>query len=146
MKLTLNRHPAGKTCYIGDLLVDGEVFCSTLEDLPVPVDGKGKGCIPAATYTVLLTPSPSVSRGHLWSPLESTELPLIIEVPDRDGIRIHAANDQSDLLGCIGVGSWTGGERLWNSRNALEKLCDLMVAAKMMRQPVTIEINDSEAE
>jgi hypothetical protein len=146
LKLVLSRHPAGKTCFIGELSVDGEAFCHTLEDLPVPVDGKGKGCIPADTYTVLLTPSPAVARGLLWSPLKSTELPLLINVPGRDGIRIHSCNDQSDLLGCLGVGRWNGGERLSGSRNVLEKLCDLMVAAKLMKQPVTIEILDPENE
>ena len=146
MKLTLNRHPPGKTCYIGDLLIGEDFFCHSLEDLPVPVDGKGKGCIPAGTYTVLLTPSPAVSRGLLWSPLASTELPLLIEVPGRDGIRVHAANDQSNLLGCIGVGTWRGGESIHNSRMTLENLCDLLAAAKMMRQPVSIDVNDPEDE
>jgi hypothetical protein len=144
LKLTLSRHPAGKTCFIGDLSVDGDSFCNTLEDLYTPVDGEGKGCVPAGTYTVLLTPSPAVARGHLWSPLESTELPLLINIPDRDGIRIHACNDQTDLIGCIGVGQWNGGERISNSRKTLEKLCDLMVAAKLMKQPVTIEILEAE--
>jgi hypothetical protein len=146
LKLRLSRHPARLTCYIGDLSVDGEHFAHSLEDLPIPVDGKGKGCIPAGQYTVLLTPSPAVARGLLWSPLKSTELPLLIEVPDRDGIRIHAANDQSNLLGCIGVGTWTGGEQLHNSRAALEKLCDLMRAAKLMRQSVVIEVIAPEEE
>lgn len=146
MKLTLNRHEQGVEATIGDLLVDGEVFCNTLEDLHHDTKIPGETRIPAGTYTVLLTVSPAVARGSLWSPLASTELPLLIHVPGFDGVRIHAGNTARNTQGCILVGEYDGGERLNNSRNMLEKLCDLMVAAKVMRQPVTIEINDPEVE
>ena len=61
-------------------------------------------------------------------------------------MRIHAGNTDKDTHGCLLVGDWYGGEFLKNSRAALEKLCDLLKAAKLMRQSVTIEVNDPEVE
>jgi hypothetical protein len=146
LKLTLNRHVPGMTCTIGDLLVDGEHFSHTLEDLPRPVKVEGETRIPAGLYAVLLTVSPAVAAGKLWSPLPTTELPLIINVPGFDGIRIHAGNTDKNTRGCVLVGDWHGGEFIKNSRARLEQLCDLMSAAKMMRQSVVIEVNDEEEE
>lgn len=144
MKLTVNRHPHGITCTIGDLLIDGDFFAHTLEDLPRETKIPGETRIPAGTYQVLLTVSPAVAAGKLWSPLPSTELPLLIHVPGFDGVRIHAGNTDKNTQGCILVGHWSGGEFIRESRKVLELLCDRMVVAKAMRQAVTIEITDPE--
>lgn len=146
LKLRLERDPPGILTTIGELFVNDEPFCHVLEDLPRPKKIAGETRIPAGTYTVLLTVSPAVARGLLWSPLKSTELPLLVNVPGFDGVRIHAGNTDKDTNGCLLVGTWRGGEFIHNSRDTLEKLCDLMVAAKLMKQPVTIEILDPEAE
>ncbi len=146
MKLKLERFPHGILSTIGELSADGQFVSHTLEDLPREKKIAGETRIPAGTYTVLLTVSPAVSAGKLWSPLANTELPLLINVPGFDGIRIHSGNTDKNTNGCILVGDWNGGEFIKNSRARLEQLCDLMVAAKMMRQPVTIEILDPEAD
>ena len=144
LKLTLNRHQHGLTCTIGDLLIEGEEFSHTLEDLPQEQKIPGHTRIPAGTYVVILTVSPAVAAGKLWSPLPTTELPLLIHVPGFDGIRIHAGNTDKNTNGCILVGNWRGGEFITNSRNVLEQLCDRLTVAKAMRQSVTIEVNDPE--
>lgn len=126
--------------------VDGDPFCFVLEDLPQVKKIAGETRIPAGTYTVLLTVSPAVAVGKLWSPLPTTELPLLVNVPGFDGVRIHAGNTDKNTNGCLLVGDWRGGEFIHNSRKTLERLCDLMVAARAMRQPVTIEITDPEDE
>jgi hypothetical protein len=146
LKLRLERFPPGITSTIGTLFVNDEHFCYTLEDLPQAKKIAGETRIPAGTYTVLLTVSPAVAAGKLWSPLPTTELPLLVHVPGFDGVRIHAGNTDKNTNGCLLVGDWRGGEFIHNSRATLEKLCDLMAAAKLMKQPVTIEINDPEAE
>jgi hypothetical protein len=146
LKLKLDRFAHGITCTIGELFADGDFVCHALEDLPRKVKIPGETRIPAGTYTVLLTVSPAVATGKLWSPFESTELPLLVNVPGFDGIRVHAGNTDKNTNGCLLVGDWNGGEFIRNSRAALTKVCDLMRAAKLMRQPVTIEINDPEVE
>src|SRR5665213_2087036 len=94
MKLTLNRNPPGLTCMIGDLLVDGEVQCNTLEDIPRETKVPRETAIPSGTYKVVLTESEAVNEGRLWSP--SGKLPLLLDVPGFSGIRIHAGNTDKD--------------------------------------------------
>lgn len=65
----------------------------TLE-LPWLNNARAKSCIPAGTYTARLTMSPRFKR-ELW---------LIDGVPNRSGIRIHAANFAHQLHGCIALG------------------------------------------
>ncbi len=141
MTLTLNRHHPGKLCTIGDLLIDGEFFCHSLEDLPRPVKVKGETRIPEGLYDVLLTVSPAVNSGKLWSPI-GNELPLLVNVPGFDGVRIHAGNTDKNTQGCILLGDWEGGEFIKHSRKVLERFCALMVVARATKQSVRIEICD----
>lgn len=145
MRLTLNRHPPGFTCVIGDLLVEGEMHCHTLEDLPHEEKIPGETCIPPGVYAVELTSSPAVIAGHMWSPHAAGLLPHLVAVPGFEGIRIHAGNTDKDTRGCILVGGWNGGEFLFNSRKSLESLMDVIEVAAIGRQPITIEVFDSEA-
>ena len=67
MKLELKRTECGKTCTIGELLVDGKHECWTLEDV-VRSDGVkvyGETAIPAGTYKVDITYSPRFKRARL---------------------------------------------------------------------------------
>lgn len=89
--------------------------------------------IPAGEYPVQLTVSARATAGTLWTPWPGKQLPLVV-VPGRDGIRIHAANRESELAGCLAVGlEWDSG-RLLSSRMALLKL------RLMLTFPTTLEI------
>lgn len=146
MKLTLNRHPSGLSCTIGDLLIDGELFCHTLEPpekahtLPADIQAVSKGFIPVGTYRVVITPSPEAVRGELWSPCGEHLLPLLLDVPGFDGIRIHAGNAGVETRGCVLVGSWLGGEFLSGSRDVLTSLMVKLIDAKDEGQSIDIEI------
>lgn len=130
MRLTLNRHPSGRSCTIGDLLVDGEFFCHTLEDVVRPKKIPGETAIPTGTYGLEIT----------WSPRFKRDLPLLLRVPGFEGVRIHAGNTAADTEGCLLVGTWSGGEEIRNSRAALERLLDTLKTAAILKQPVTIEV------
>jgi len=138
MKLTLNRNPSSLTCTIGDLLVDGEFFCHTLEDVVREVPGqpvsewkvKGKTAIPVGTYPVEIT----------WSSRFKCDLPLLVGVPGFTAIRIHAGNTDADTEGCILVGTWNGGEHIHNSRKALDGLMDVLEFANIAKQAIEIEV------
>lgn len=87
---------------IGELFIDGEFFCYTLErDW---VDNKPSvSAVPLGVYRVDFTMSPRFKR----------KLYLLDAVPGRSGIRIHPANQQKELEGCIALGkkiSIVGGE------------------------------------
>lgn len=131
MNLTLRRHASGLTCTIGDLYIDGAWFCNTLEDIVRPDKVAGETAIPAGTYKVVVTESPRFKR----------RLPLLLNVPNFEGVRIHAGNTDRDTEGCILVGHWGGGEFISDSRAALAVLME-----RLDGEDATIEIvNHQEA-
>ena len=94
---------------LGMLLVHGRKVCDTLE-LAI-----GKGAIPCGRYEVRVT----------YSPRFKTMLPLVMDVPGRKGIRIHAGNTPKDTSGCILVGERTG-KSLMRSQYTLKELLKLL--------------------
>jgi hypothetical protein len=113
MKLELVRKVKTGESTIGILSIDGKFECYTLEDV-VRVGEKiyGQTAIPTGTYKVILTMSPRFKR----------VLPLIVDVPGFDGIRIHPGNTAKDTDGCILVGTSSGKDVVNNSRVAFEAL------------------------
>ena len=107
MKLELIRETFTDESTIGRLFIDGKFFCYTLEDkdrgldqnMPLAVIKSqkvyGQTAIPYGTYKVIVTPSVRLKR----------TLPLLVNVPGYEGIRIHKGNTASDSLGCIILGS-----------------------------------------
>jgi hypothetical protein len=66
-------------------------------------------------------------------------LPLLLAVPNFDGIRIHPGNTDADTEGCILVGVERLQDRIGQSKIAFEKLFDrLLTAAKI--EKIFIEI------
>lgn len=74
----------------GELWLDDVRVAYTIE-LPWRNNQHDISCIPVGTYG--LTINKSKRLGII--------LPLLIGVPDREGIRLHVANKSSELLGCI---------------------------------------------
>lgn len=136
MKLTLNRIFLSKEATIGELLVNDEYKCDTLEDRVRP-DGEkvyGKTAIPAGTYEVKLT----------YSPRFKQILPEILNVPNFTGIRIHKGNSSKDTEGCVLVGTWDGLKEDWisNSKKAFDRLIPLLQQATDIKDKITITINN----
>lgn len=96
MKLLLKRIALEETYTIGKLYVDGVKICDTLEDKVRPVGEKvwGETAIPYGNYKVIITYSNRFKR----------KLPLLVNVPQFEGIRIHPGNTAVDTHGCILVG------------------------------------------
>ncbi len=95
MKIQVQRDPSGAACTIGTMFVDGVFECYTLED--IVRDGPkvfGETAIPAGTYRVVVTHSNHFNR----------DLPLLVDVPNFEGVRIHPGNTAKDTEGCILVG------------------------------------------
>ena len=114
MELRVDRRPASGDSLPGDLFRDGMRVCVTLENRA--------RAIPNGRYKITLTESTRAKAGSLWSPREDYKLPLIQDVPGRDGIRIHAANMPEQLEGCIAVGYVRDGDGIASSRAALENV------------------------
>jgi len=124
MTITLHREPPQPWGTLGHLSIDGEPECFTLERTEVQ--------IPAGRYRVLITYSPRFHR----------RLPLIAEVPGRDGIRIHPANVQIELDGCIAVGLARFAKGVQRSREAMDRLQPQIAAALGRGEQVWIEVKD----
>ena len=112
MKLYLLRKFKGADYTIGQLFIDGEYFCDTLEDVVRDSKIKHETAIPAGTYKIDLTFSAKFKK----------ILPILIDVPGFEGIRIHAGNDKSHTSGCLLVGENKVKGKVINSLKTMEVL------------------------
>ncbi len=132
MRLQLERLQLDPDVTIGSLTVDGAFECWTLEDT-VRKDGlkiHGETAIGAGAYRVDITPSPRFKR----------DLPLVLDVKNFSGIRIHPGNTAADTEGCILVGLDRMGKSIGRSRLAFNALFAKLQSAKLRGEPITLEI------
>lgn len=81
---------------------DSAPRCFTIEDAMREVAGRpvsewkipGQTAIPVGRYEVIIN----------WSNRFKRQMPLLLSVPGYEGVRIHVANTDADVQGCIGVG------------------------------------------
>ena len=95
MKLTVRRFLFEDSTSIGMLLVNEQFFCWTLEDIPRTVKVWGETAIPVGVYNVEITSANKWGKPMLH----------IMNVPNFEGIYIHAGNTNADTLGCVLVGT-----------------------------------------
>lgn len=134
MKLRLMRETVTDQATIGRLFVDDVFECYTLEDVPRDEKVKHETCIPTGTYRVVLTHSPKFGR----------ELPLLLNVPEFEGIRIHPGNTKDHTSGCILVGTARGTDRISGSRDAFEALLAKLRGAVKRGAPISIDVDLSD--
>lgn len=94
-----------------EVWLEGKRFCFALENQ--------KRLIPVGVYKVVLTASGRAAKGTLWTPWDGFVLPELLQVPGRIAIRIHAANEENQLEGCIAFGMDRAGGKLARSRAAM---------------------------
>ena len=136
MKIEVNRIFKASNYTIGELSVNNNYVCDTLED-KVRVDGKkvyAETAIPAGTYTLVLSYSNRFKK----------VMPEILNVPNFSGIRIHCGNSSKDTEGCLLVGKWDGKTENWisDSKNSYNKLYPLLEEAFNKKENITITIKD----
>lgn len=132
MKLQLHRIAFRDTYTIGKLFIDGIYYCDSLEDKnrdlnkdgdltdPGEVKVYGKTCIPFGVYRIILNYSNRFKR----------IMPLLLDVPNFEGIRIHSGNTDANTSGCILVGQNKIIGQLINSRVTFNKLFAELKKAK----------------
>lgn len=125
MKLELVRQEFTDISTIGELLIDGEHFCFTLEDPVRDEKIYGMTAIPYSTYEVVITYSP---RFHKY-------MPLLKNVENYDGVRIHVGNTAEDTEGCILVGFSKSRDFIGGSMKAFNALMQ-----KIKGQELALEI------
>ena len=99
---------------IGELFLNGERFCDTLE-LPFRDNERSVSCIPTGEYKVRLRlPRESATRDYIHL--------LVQDVPNRDYILFHRGNSAKDTRGCILVGQGSQQDVVHNSTLAMDLL------------------------
>ena len=129
MNLTLYRKWFTDISTTGVLFIDGEFFCYTLEDVVREQKIYGKTAIPYGKYDVVIT----------YSPRFKQNMPLLVNVPNFEGVRIHAGNTANDTEGCILVGKSKGQDFIGGSRKTYEELME-----RIKGQKLTLEIRRDE--
>lgn len=134
MELTLLRKTEINNTVLGELHINDKFFCYTLEDKIRTVKVKHQTCIPSGTYKIVMTLSQRFK----------TVLPLLLNVPNFEGIRIHAGNTAEDTSGCLLVGTAINGETLLHSKVALQELMAKIKTAIKAKDEVTIKVVNPE--
>ena len=99
---------------IGELFLNGERFCDTLE-LPYRDNQRSISCIPVGEYKVRLRYArESATRNYLHL--------LVEDVKDRSYILFHRGNTAKDTRGCILVGQGSQQDIVHNSTLAMDLL------------------------
>ena len=114
INLLIIRDTFSEKSTIGELFLNGERMCNTLE-LPWKDNQKTISCIPEGVYKVRLrTARESASRDYLHL--------LVEDVPNRKWVLVHRGNSASDSRGCILVGLGSQQDFVQNSTLAMDLL------------------------
>jgi hypothetical protein len=120
MEILVNRRKKTKISTISDVLIDGVFFCFGLEDLDRGLNQKmpiaeirqkkvfGQTAIPAGRYEMIIN----------FSNRFQQYMPLLLNVPGFEGVRIHAGNKAANTEGCLLLGQTEGVDFIGNSRLA----------------------------
>lgn len=139
--LALDRFQCGQNGTLGKLSINGEFFCYTLEDIDRQMEDGGEKvpgdtCIPRGMYEIIVNYSQRFRR----------DMPLLLNVPDFSGIRIHNGSFVADTEGCLLVGSKyatqaDGSLILLNSKATFAKLYDVLDASYDRGQRIVIRVS-----
>ena len=129
MNLKLIRKYPSAECTIGELYINDVFECYTCEDIERITKIKGQTAIPRGIYEVVITFSNRFKR----------PLPLLLNVSNFEGIRIHPGNTAADTEGCILPGKNKTINSVTQSTDAFNTLFNkIQVAAKS--EKIFIEI------
>jgi hypothetical protein len=137
MKLKLVRDRFTEKSTEGNLYIDGQFECYTLEDKDRKIEDAGcsakvygETCIPRGTYYVTID----------WSPHFNRNMPHVNDVPCFEGIRIHVGNRPEDTEGCILVGTKEDDDFIEHSADAFKAFVGKLTLG-LKDGPVTLEVS-----
>jgi hypothetical protein len=120
MKIEIKRLHRTDNSTIGELFIDGNFECYTLEDKEREIKIKSETAIPKGTYEIIINQSNRFKR----------LLPLLLNVTNFEGVRIHSGNSNHDTEGCILVGKTRSEDFIGQSRTAFDSLFAKMQKSK----------------
>lgn len=105
-------------CTIGDLFINEEFICNTLEDVFREKKIAKETCIPYGKYDIIINMSPKYKR----------LMPRLLNVPNFEGILIHNAGSSKPATeytsGCILVYRQKKGDRVLDSKKVFDEFFD----------------------
>lgn len=144
MEIVLKREVRTKSSTIGKLSIVGSPFnCHTLEDRDTALNQRspldeikkvkvyGVTAIPYGRYELVINRSARFKK----------EMPLLLNVPGFEGIRIHSGNTDKDTEGCILLGKTRSADFIGNSRLAYFEFFLLVKSALERSEKVFITIS-----
>lgn len=134
MRMHVKRKWLSPVCTIGELFVDGELECFTLEDRyrpPPEPKVPRETAIPNGIYEIVVN----------YSNRFQQQMPLLLDVPHFQGVRIHTGNTHHHTEGCLLVGRKREGDRILESKLAYEALFPrIQAAVQQGKVHMTVEI------
>ena len=130
MELKLIRETKTNDSTIGKLYINEIYHCYTLEDKEREVKVQNVTAISKGRYEVIVN----------FSNRFQQQMPLLLNVPNFEGVRIHWGNYSKDTEGCILLGTTKGVNMIGNSRTAYAKFMSVInKVAKKEKIYITIE-------
>lgn len=120
MEILVNRRKKTKLSTISDVTIDGVFFCFGLEDVDRGLKQTddidviktkkvfAQTAIPAGRYEIIIN----------FSNRFQQYMPLLLNVPGFEGVRIHPGNKAANTEGCLLLGQTVGADFVVNSRLA----------------------------
>jgi hypothetical protein len=127
MLLEVKRDSFDAICSEGELWIDGEFFCYTLEP-PWKTDGSKPRAIPDGTYNLV----------NRFSPKHGRNVPHVDNVPGFNEIEIHWGNFPQDTEGCLLVGASEGHDMIGTSRKVFDELYAKLEVEWLASNTITI--------
>ena len=158
MRITVQRTEFTDKSTIGQMLIDGVFFCHTLEDRDRGLEIYQMDSVEAADHMAVLKamgisvgpkvpeetaiPRCSVRLVLSKSKRFGEVMPLLIDVDQFTGVRIHRGNHDGNTEGCILVGEYTEGVPDWigNSRVTFAKLMNKLQDAHDDGERIILEV------
>lgn len=131
MKILVKRIALEEEYTIGKMYINGAFFCHTLEDKVRPFGEKvwGETAIPSGTYKFIIN----------WSNRFKRKLPLLLDVPMFEGIRIHGGNTAVDTHGCLLLGVNTVKGMITQSKFTLYQFMQILEWSKLTEFEIEIQ-------
>lgn len=120
MNLKLKREDFTEDSTIGKLYINDVFHCFTLEDKVRDTKIQNITAIPAGKYEVIIS----------YSNRFKQMMPLLLNVPNFQGVRIHWGNYSKDTEGCILVGNTKKVNFIGNSVAQYKKLFSILKSCK----------------
>ena len=120
MNLKLKREDFTEDSTIGKLYINDVFHCFTLEDKVRDTKIQNITAIPAGKYEVIIS----------YSNRFKQMMPLLLNVPNFQGVRIHWGNYSKDTEGCILVGNSKKVNFIGNSVAQYKKLFSILKSCK----------------